>query len=96
MTLLLRLASLVADFPSSFVTLFGKTDTSVHNVTTANFIAISNVIHDPPLRIFSELMVVNNWIVICDGMTAVTSEYARLYFVAFHVVGGERRGESEE
>jgi len=33
------------------------------------------------------LLIVNNWYVLCDGFVAVTSPWARLYFVAFYAVG---------
>lgn len=35
------------------------------------------------------LMVVNNWFVITEGFIAVTSEWARLYFVVFWFVAGD-------
>ncbi|OQR85622.1 two pore calcium channel protein 1 [Achlya hypogyna] len=34
-----------------------------------------------------ELLVVNNWFVIADGHAAVTSAYARLFFVGFWIIG---------
>ena len=32
-------------------------------------------------------MIVNNWFVICDGFVAVTSPWARVFFVTFYVCG---------
>lgn len=34
-----------------------------------------------------ELMIVNNWFVLCDGFVAVTSVWARVFFVGFYVTG---------
>eukprot|EP00056_Hartaetosiga_gracilis_P013026 m.211453 g.211453 ORF g.211453 m.211453 type:complete len:455 (+) comp13785_c3_seq26:1979-3343(+) len=33
-----------------------------------------------------ELLVVNNWFVIMDGVVAVTSEWARIYFIGFYII----------
>ena len=37
------------------------------------------------LAVLLELMVVNQWHVIAEGFAAVTTKWARLYFVAFHL-----------
>ncbi|XP_043220890.1 two pore calcium channel protein 1-like [Amphibalanus amphitrite] len=37
------------------------------------------------LAVLFELMVVNQWHVLADGYAAVTTQWARLYFVAFHL-----------
>ena len=34
-----------------------------------------------------ELMIINNWFVLCDGFVVVTNGWARLFFVAFYVFG---------
>ena len=40
-----------------------------------------------------ELMIVNNWFVIADGITAAYgSEYARAYFIGFWLVARWRKG----
>ena len=31
-------------------------------------------------------MIVNNWFVLMDGFVAVTSDWARIYFVVFYVI----------
>ncbi|GMH87273.1 hypothetical protein TL16_g10804 [Triparma laevis f. inornata] len=73
---------ITTDTSSPYYAALKDTDYFVNNYFPNNF----NDFLSSFVTLF-ELMVVNNWIVICDGFTAVTSEYARFYFVAFHVVG---------
>ena len=34
-----------------------------------------------------ELLLVNNWFVLCEGVVAVTSSWSRVFFIAFYAVG---------
>ncbi|KAH9132833.1 hypothetical protein AeRB84_020897 [Aphanomyces euteiches] len=55
--------------------------------TQADYMA--NNFNDMPGAMVSlfELILVNNWFVLADGHAAVTSKYARWFFIAYHVLG---------
>ncbi|RHY25861.1 hypothetical protein DYB32_008041 [Aphanomyces invadans] len=55
--------------------------------TQADYMA--NNFNDMPGAIVTlfELILVNNWVVIAGGHVAVTSTYARWFFIAYHVLG---------
>jgi len=70
------------DPSSPYSTLLSGTDFATANYYANNF----NDLASGMMTLF-DLLIVNNWFILVDGFTAVTSEWYRFYFIWFYCIG---------